>query len=222
MTRVADETGRVLMEAFHYRYHPLAQRVQDILASGVLGTIRALQADFFIPLFFRRNDIRFDFALAGGAMMDTGCYCMNLLRWLGGEPRVIAAKAVLSSPQVDRVMHAEMAFENGVSGQLNCSLAGYPPVKIYARVVGDEGELDILNPFVPQVYHWLRIKTKTGTRNELVTREPTYNFQLRAFVAATRGEKTNITDGQDGIKNMRVIDAVYEKAGLDPRGAART
>jgi predicted dehydrogenase len=222
MSRAADETGRVLMEAFHYRYHPLAQRVQEILASGVLGTIRTLQADFFIPLFFRRNDIRFNYQLAGGAMMDTGCYCINLLRWLGGEPQVLSAQPILAAPQVDRVMRAELLFERGVTGYLNCSLAAFPPVKIYAKVVGETGELGIINPFVPQVYNLLQLKTKEGTRYERVTREPTYNFQLRAFVAATRGESTNLTNGRDGIKNMRVIDAVYEKAGLKARGAHRT
>lgn len=222
MAQAADETGRVLMEAFHYRYHPLMQRVQEILASGVLGTIRTLRADFFIPLFFRRNDIRFSYPLAGGAMMDTGCYCLNLHRWLGGEPQVLAAQPTLAAPQIDRVMRAQLSFEKGVTGYLNCSLAAFPPVKIYAKVVGESGELGIINPFVPQVFNMLRLKTKAGTRWERITREPTYNFQLRAFLAATRGENTNVTDGRDGIKNMRVIDAVYEKAGLKPRGAHRT
>lgn len=219
MARMAAETGRVLMEAFHFRYHPLAQRIEAILASGEIGTVRALEADFFIPLFLRPNDIRFQYALAGGAVMDTGCYCINLLRWLGrGEPRVVSARARKISAEVDRLMFAEMRFENGVTAKMGCSLAAFPPVKISARVKGDAGELHISNPFVPQYYNGLRVETKRGTRRERITREPTYNFQLRAFLAATRGEMTNVTDGNEGVKNMRVIDAVYEKAGMKVRG----
>lgn len=219
MTRVAKETGHVLMEAFHYRYHPLARRVQEILRSGELGRVRELEADFFVPLYLRPNNIRFRYDLAGGALMDTGCYCINLLRYLGGgEPSVVRAEARCAAPQVDRLMRAELRFENGVTARMGCSLAAFPPVKVFAMVRGDAGELHISNPFVPQVYNGLRIETKNGTRRERMTHEPTYLFQLRAFLAATRGEPTNLTDGNDGTKNMRVIDAIYEKAGMKVRG----
>lgn len=219
MTRVAAETGRVLMEAFHYRYHPLARRVQEILASGELGAVRELEAYFFIPLYLRPGDIRFRYELAGGAAMDTGSYCVNLLRWLGGgEPTVMRAEAHCSAPQVDRLMRAELRFENGVTARMGCSLAAFPPVKIFAHVTGDAGELHISNPFVPQFYNGLRIEIQRSVRRERLTREPTYVFQLRAFVAATRGEPTNLTDGADGIKNMRVIDSIYQKAGMKVRG----
>ena len=53
---------------------------------------------------------------------------------------------------------------------------------------------------------------------ERLTREPTYNFQLRAFLAAARGARTNITDGREGVKNMQVIDAIYQSAGMRVRG----
>lgn len=219
MARVAAEMGRVLMEAFHYRYHPLAQRVEEILGGGELGAVRELEADFFIPLFLRPNDIRFRYELAGGATMDTGSYCVNLLRWLGkGEPTVVRAEARCTAPQVDRWMRAELRFDNGITAKMGCSLAAFPPVKIYARIVGEAGEMHISNPFVPQFYNGLRIETKKGSRRERLTREPTYLYQLRAFVAATRGEPTNITDGSDGLKNMRVIDAIYQKAGMKVRG----
>jgi predicted dehydrogenase len=218
MARTADETGRVLMEAFHYRYHPLAVRIEEILASGEIGQVRELEAEFFIPLFLRPNDIRYNYALAGGALMDTGCYCVNLVRWLaGGEPEIVSARARKVSPQVDRLMFAEMRFVGGITARMGCSLAAFPPVKISARVRGDEGEVYITNPFVPHVFNGLRIVNKKGTRRERVTREPTYNFQLRAFLAATRGQETNITDGHDGVKNMRVIDSIYEKAGMRVR-----
>jgi predicted dehydrogenase len=219
MTRAAGQSGRVLMEAFHYRYHPLARRVEEILASGEIGAVREIEADFFIPLYLRPRDIRFQYALAGGATMDTGCYCVNLIRWLGGgEPRTLRAEARRASESVDNVMRAEFEFDNGVRARMGCSLAAFPPVKIFARVRGTSGELRITNPFTPHFYNWLDVRTPRGKRRERLTREPTYNFQLRAFLAATHGESTNITDGAEGLKNMRVIDSIYEKAGMMPRG----
>lgn len=218
MARVADEVGRVLMEAFHYRYHPQMRRVEEILASGEIGTVREIEADLFIPLFLRPNDIRFQYHLAGGATMDTGCYCINFIRCIGGgEPQVLRAHARCLSPQVDRLMRAEFRFNNDVHARMGCSLAAFPPIKSYARVRGDTGELKISNPFVPQFFNRVVVKTQRGERQESFTREPSYYFQLRAFVDAVRGKDTNRTDGHDGARNMRVIDAVYEKAGLKPR-----
>jgi hypothetical protein len=68
------------------------------------------------------------------------------------------------------------------------------------------------------LFHYLEVKTERGTRRIKITREPTYNFQLRAFVEAVRGELTNLTDAEGGAANMRVIDSAYRAAGLKVRG----
>ncbi|HKD75175.1 MAG TPA: Gfo/Idh/MocA family oxidoreductase, partial [Ktedonobacterales bacterium] len=98
--RVADVAAmhpdRVVMEAFHYRYHPLAAKMQAILASGELGTLRRLESWMCFPLPLM-NDIRYQFSLAGGATMDAGCYAIHVLRLLAGaEPEVVAARATLA------------------------------------------------------------------------------------------------------------------------------
>ena len=86
---------------------------------------------------------------------------------------------------------------------------------------GDRGELDVLNPFAPQFFHRLKLRTPAGSRVERVRSEPTYTHQLRAFVRAARGEAPVATDGRHGVANMRVIDAAYRAAGLAPRGSWR-
>jgi predicted dehydrogenase len=218
MARTADGEGRVLMEAFHYRYHPLAQRILEIVASGEIGAVREIEAYMCFPL-LKPKDIRFSFPLAGGATMDAGCYCINLIRAVGGsEPKVTRARALLFAPRVDRWMRAEFEFANAVRARMTCSMLGFPVVRIEGSVRGDRGEVRATNPFVPQMFHSLTVRTEGRTRHEAITREPTYNFQLRAFLGAVRGTPTNLTNGHDGVRNMRVIDAVYRKAGLTPRG----
>jgi len=70
MVDTAKETGKVLMEAFHYRYHPAAQRVRDIVASGELGEIKSCKVVFYIVgMAFKADDIRFNLALGGGALV---------------------------------------------------------------------------------------------------------------------------------------------------------
>ena len=219
MAAAASETGLVLAEAFHYRYHPLAARMKAIVDGGELGAVQHVEAHLCVPLPLP-GDIRYRFDLAGGATMDTGCYAINLVRFLAGdEPEVVSARARLSSPRVDRAMSADLRFADGRSGRITCSLFSAALLRPTARVRGDRGELAVLNPYAPQLYHRLVVRTPGGRRVERVPGEATYTGQLRAFVGAVRGRAPMPTDPTDAIANMRVIDAVYEKSGLGRREA---
>ena len=108
MAQAAEASGRVLVEAFHWRCHPLAARMREIVRSGVLGEVRRVEASMCIPLPLP-GDIRYRFDLGGGATMDTGCYAINLVRFLAeAEPSVESAEVRRSSPDVDRWMRAEL------------------------------------------------------------------------------------------------------------------
>ena len=106
------------------------------------------------------------------------------------------------------------------TGRVTASLFSAALLRMQARVRGDRGELYVLNPFAPQFFHRVKVRTPEGSRVERVRSEPTYTHQLRAFVRAVRGEEPIATDARHGIANMRVIDAVYRAAGLAPRGSS--
>src|SRR4029079_829423 len=105
---VAARTGLVVMEAVHYRYHPLAHRMREIVDSGELGTTRHVEAALCFPL-PKFSDIRYRYDLAGGATMDVGTYTVHMARLLGREePEVVSAHPKLKSIDVDRAMRAEL------------------------------------------------------------------------------------------------------------------
>jgi len=219
MATVAETTGLVLIEAFHTLYHPLAARMKAIIDSGELGRLRHIDVQF-CTLLWRWWDIRLRYDLAGGATMDLGCYAIRLLRFLtSAEPAVVRAQARCASPQVDRWMTAELHFPGDVTGSFTCAFWSRKLIRITARVVGEAGEMRVLNPILPQLYHRLQVQTTTDTRTERFPGDSTYTYQLRAFVDAVQGKSTLLTDGRDGVANMRVIDAVYAKAGLQQRSA---
>jgi predicted dehydrogenase len=214
---VAASSDRVVMEAFHYRYHPLTLRVEEIIASGELGTLQRVEADFCFPL-PKFSDIRYDYALAGGALMDAGCYPVHMVRTFGGStPEVVSAQAKLRDPRVDRAMVAELRFAGGHTGRIRCSMWSTDLLRISARVVGDRGEVRVLNPVLPQVIHRLSVRTADGKRVERVPRRTSYAYQLDAFAAAVlRGESVPTTP-EDAVENMTVIDGIYRAAGLPLR-----
>jgi predicted dehydrogenase len=221
MAAAAARSRRVLMEAFHWRYHPLAARMVEVATGGALGRVQRIETNMCVPLPLPGN-IRYDYALGGGATMDTGCYAIHMLRHLAGaEPQVTRAEARLSSAKVDRCMDADFAFADGRTGRIRCSLFSARLLDISARVVGDRGVMTVLNPVAPQYLHRLVVRTAEGKRAERVSGRASYEHQLRAFVDAVTNGGPVLTSPQDAIANMRVIDAVYQAAGLPLRGAER-
>ncbi|MEU1548122.1 Gfo/Idh/MocA family oxidoreductase [Nocardia sp. NPDC005745] len=217
---LAATSDRVVMEAFHYRYHPMTRRAEEIIASGELGELVRVDTAMCFPL-PRFSDIRYDYALAGGALMDAGCYAVHMARVFGGEnPEVVAATAKLRGPHIDRAMSAELRFPSGHTGRVRCSMWSSDLLRIGASVVGERGELRLLNPVAPQLPRRLSVRSEGGRRTEKISRRSTYAYQLDAFVAAVRHGEPVLTSAQDAVATMTVIDAIYAAVGLPLRQPA--
>ncbi|WP_329789014.1 Gfo/Idh/MocA family oxidoreductase [Lentzea sp. DG1S-22] len=217
VAKAAQASGLVVMEAFHYRYHPLAVRVDEIVRSGVLGPLRHVEASVCFPL-PKFSDIRYDYSLAGGAMMDAGCYAVHMVRLLGGEePEVRSAKALPHGPSVDRAMRATLSFPSGHTGSVHASLWSSTVLKLSMKAIGENGVLHVLNPLGPQLAHRLSLRLKDRKSTETFGRRSTYAYQLDAFTAAVLHGRPFPTTADDAVRTMTVIDAVYRAAGLPLR-----
>src|SRR5579862_857925 len=216
MSKAADETGKILGEAFHYRYHPLADRVRALISDGTLGRLVHLEGQFSVPI--PETNIRFDWSLAGGATMDLGCYPLHMIRYFSGlMPRVLSAKAETGPKNIDIAMDVDLELAGGVTAKMVCAMKKDSVINATFMARGHRGELRVINPIAPQRGHQLTVKTSGGEKNETVPGDSTFAYQLRAFVKAVRGEAKFPTDGREGVINMRVIDDVYRAAGLPPR-----
>ena len=212
-----EAAGRVVFEAFHYRYHPLMLAALEVLASGELGRIERVETSMCIPLPLL-GDIRYDLGLAGGATMDIGCYAVHLWRTLAGvEPTVSSARARLLRPGIDRAMEADLAGPDGITGRLRCSLLSARLLSLRGRVTGTAGELRLFNPLGPHVAHALTVTTPAGRRREHFPKTTTYTYQMAAFRDAVVDGAPFPTTPADAVRTMEVIDAVYRAAGLEPR-----
>ena len=217
---VAATSGKVVMEAFHYRYHPLAMRMREIVASGELGPLEHVEAWECFPL-PRFSDIRYQLDLAGGALMDAGCYAIHMARLVGGgdEPEVVSAEAKLQSAQVDRAMRAELRFPAGHTGRVGCSMWSTLAAAAERAGQGLGGRDEGVQPGGPaDVPPPVGAHGGAATGRRRSRSRPTYSYQLEAFRDAVGGRpEANLTPPSDSIANMAVIDAVYRAAGLEPR-----
>lgn len=219
MVAAADRTGLVLAEAFHWRYHPLAARIREVLRSGTIGRIVSIDASFSaaIP---DVADIRHQLALGGGAMMDLGCYAVQWARFAAeNEPEGIEATAVEGETGIDLSMEATLRFAGGIDAIVRCSMAPDVTTSNALRVIGDAGTVEVINPVAPHLGHSLVVQDRSGTSTETVPGRTTYDHQLEAFVGAVLDGEPIPTGGADAIATMRVIDACYSAAGLPTRGS---
>lgn len=214
----AEASDRVVMEAVHYRYHPLAVRMHEIAASGELGRPQHIEAVMHFSL-LDRDDIRYRLDLAGGSLMDLGAYTVHIARMLGGEePTVVSAEAQKLEPEVDGGMVAQLRFPSGHTATVDCALwMESPTSRVDTRLVGSDAEMIVENPLAPQDFpHRLEVQG----REEKFTTRPTYEFQLDAFIDAIVDGAPVLTGPDDAVRTMTVVDDIYRAAGMHPRQPA--
>jgi len=220
MRDAAARSRLVLMDAFHYRYHPLFDAAVNVIKSGEIGKVQRLEAEFRVKGPVPKDDIRMTYAMGGGVLMDIGCYPVSWARHLlQEEPRVTRARAVVGPDQVDVEMRASLLFPSGAKAEIIGGMQSTDRFKALIHVEGSDGMLTIVNPLVPQFGHEMRVMAGGEERVETFTQKTSYTFQLEAFCRAVSQGDRIWTDPDDAVSQMMVIDACYLQAGLKVRGS---
>ncbi|WP_260439851.1 Gfo/Idh/MocA family protein [Humibacillus xanthopallidus] len=221
---LASRTDRQFFEGFHYLWHPLVARLHAILASGELGELRHVETVMDMPA-PDASDPRWSLELAGGALMDLGCYSLHSMRvlapFLGGEPALVSASGGerQGHPGVDEWVTAELEFPNGVTGTAGCNMAS-DHHQMSHRLIGTAGEAVITDFVNPHNDDRLIVTTTKGTRTERLGTRSSYTYQLEALTTAIRTGVPARTDAADAVRTMRLIDQCYKAIGMTPRPAA--
>jgi predicted dehydrogenase len=217
----AEKAGVVVLEGFHYVFHPVMQRMLELLDSGEMGDLERVEAVMVIPA-PDDDDPRWSLPLAGGALMDLGCYALHAHRmlapWGGGEPTLVAARgeAREGKPGVDEWLDVDLEFPDGATGSARCNMAG-DFERMTCRIVGSRGVATAANFVLPQRDDRIFVATPAGERVEQLGTRPSYTYQLEAFTARLREDEPLPIDADDAVASMQLIDRCYRAAGFEPR-----
>jgi predicted dehydrogenase len=221
MAGVCATEGVLLMEAFMYRLHPSWVAVREIVGSGRIGELRAVQSWFS---YFNDDptNIRNIRKYGGGALMDIGCYSVNLSRMLfGAEPDRIQASITRDPASgVDVLTSALLGFGDGIA-TFTCSTRAEPDQRVH--IYGTEGRVAIAIPFNIPPDRPTEVSVTAGgdppvaPNTEVLTFEPAdqYAVQAGAFASAVLDGGTVPLPPGDSIANMRVIEAIVAAAERD-------
>lgn len=216
---VAKASGLVFMEAFHYVYHPVLTRTLELVESGEIGQIKRVESIFNTPA-PASDDPRWEFELAGGALMDIGCYALHVQRMLaltitGKEPTVLKASAKLWSPEVDSSFDIELEYGSGIEAFARCDMDGQ--WKEALVIEGELGRITVPAFVIPGKDDRVVIEVSGVTRTEHLGRLSSYTHQLTTFSNAIDFDAPILTGPDDAVATMELIDAAYVAAGLTPR-----
>ena len=201
-----------VMEAFMYRFHPQWQRAIELVRGGALGELQTVHS-FFSYFKTDANDIRNQSGIGGGGMLDIGCYCVSLSRFLwAAEPRRVLGTVEFDPElKIDRLASALLEFPNGTA-TFTCGTQLQPYQRVQA--VGDQGRLEVVRPFNAPPDAELRLLLEQGSEHEEILVPPAdqYEIQGELFAKAIIEDLPVPTPLEDALANMRVIDAIFESS----------
>ncbi|WP_461475423.1 Gfo/Idh/MocA family protein [Microbacterium sp. HJ5] len=213
----ANAASRVVMEGHHTSHHPQTRRAAQIVRSGRLGRISFAAASYVAPI-PEDDEVRWSEELAGGALMDLGCYPVRWLRdVLGVAPTVVSAVAT-SLGQVDSSMDARLDYV-GVGARVRAGMRGDLGVDVRAEVRGTNGRMTVTMPFQPHLGGEIVADGGHWSLHETADPRSSFSFQLEAFRDAVVAGGPNHTSVSRSIETMRTIDSIYRAAGLRERKA---
>ncbi len=211
MAEAARRHGVLLLEAFMYRFHPQTDRVLELLRAGAIGAPQLIRAAFTFRV-SNPDDIRLQPELGGGALMDVGCYCVNLSRTLfEAEPVEAQAFARWSERGVDAQLVGSLRFADGRLAQLDCALT--LDRREFYEVVGPQGRIEVSAAFLPGLDATaIRVQRGRDERTETVAGADEYQRMVEHFAACVRGSATLRYPPEEAAANMRAITALLRSA----------
>lgn len=212
MTDAAARRGRLLMEAFMYRCHPQTRRLCALLADGAIGELRHIEASFGFSAPFDAESRLFANDLAGGGILDVGCYPLSMARLLTGlEPERIEAHGHLGATGVDHWSAALLAFAGGVTAQIATGVA--VTLSNHVELFGSRGRIRVDRPWHPGDAggHWSFTLRRGDAEPEIVAgrADPLYELEVLEFARclATGETESPAMDWADSLGNARALDA---------------
>jgi predicted dehydrogenase len=197
-----------VMEAFMYLQHPQWQRARQMVVEGAIGELRTIQS-FFSYYNTDPGNIRNMADMGGGALLDIGCYCISLSRFLfGAEPeRVFGIIEYYPQFRTDRLTSGIMDFKQGTS-TFTCGTQLVPYQRV--NIVGTEGRVEIEIPFNAPPDKPCRIWHQKGSEIEEIVLDvcDQYTIQGDLFSQAVLNDTEVPMPLEDAVANMRVIEAL--------------
>ncbi|MDW7995738.1 MAG: Gfo/Idh/MocA family oxidoreductase [Gemmatales bacterium] len=211
MVAVCRQCGVALMDGFFWPHHPRTARIREEIARGLIGEVRHVQGSFSFPLELDPSNIRLQPELAGGCVMDVGCYPVYGALWVFGElPHRVFARAQYEFG-VDLTMTGILEFGEGKTATFDCSFVW--PFRQALEIVGTRGRIRIPDMWLPPDPAVFFVETEDGYKAEIaVSGVNQIAAMLDNFSQAVLHQRPPEPSAENAVQVMQVLDALRESA----------
>jgi predicted dehydrogenase len=208
----ARDKGVFAMEAVWMRANPLILKAKGIVASGVIGDVVSVHADFSIGVDFDPGHRLYDLANGGGALLDLGVYPMHFAWLFLGRPDTQQVFGTLSPTGSDASVAIQWGYASGASAQLRCALTGRSPGR--ATIAGTIGLLSVEPWFVNP--RRLVVTTNEGGEPRMERDETGYGPQIEEVERCLRNGllESPVAPHADTIAILEMIDRARADLGV--------
>lgn len=219
MAAAAGTSDRTLMEGFMYRFHPRSRKIHRLVSQGAIGAPRLIRSAFCYRMSpedaSSPDNARLRPEMGGGALLDVGCYCVSVARWLYGlEPRQVQCQACFHTGGVDLHVTGMLKFEEDRLATFEASFIS--GLQQTYTVVGEDGVIELPHdafiPWEKEARYTLREKDAESAEPTIIPGADEYQLMVEHFVDAARGISAPEFPISDSIRNMRVLDALAAAA----------
>jgi predicted dehydrogenase/aryl-alcohol dehydrogenase-like predicted oxidoreductase len=224
----AETAGVFVMEAFMYRCHPQTEKIVELVASGAVGQVRMIEASFGFNAPFDAQSRLYSNALAGGGILDVGCYPVSMSRLIAGaaqgatfaNPIAVKGAGWVGETGVDHQAAAVLKFEGGLIARVSTSVS--VTLGNDVTIYGEIGRLCIPSPWHPvapgETSSRLLLETEDGRKDEITVDAGKNLFTIEADrvaqdIAAGRTQ-SDAMSWADTLGNMKALDAWRRQAGV--------
>jgi predicted dehydrogenase len=206
----AQETGRVVMEAFMYRHHPQTLKVKELVESGAIGKLQLIRGSFTFKI-GDENDVRLNASLGGGSIWDVGCYPISYARLIAGDPvEVFGWQITGAASGVDETFVGQMRFPNNVYAQFDSGFR--TPFRTHIELVGDHGSLTVPKPFIAKPDGEIILNDGSEKRVITIPGEELYLGEVENMADAILEGKPIRMSLADSRNNVATIEALLRSA----------
>jgi predicted dehydrogenase len=213
MQAAAQESGRILLEAFMYRFGPLVQKALEIVRSGAIGELHSIHTAFNYTMVENAANVRLHPEMGGGALYDIGAYSINMARMLAGREPLTAYAQMVRSERWGVDMHTTGVLDFGESLFATFSASFDCRGSTYFRAVGSAGVLEAPEGFLGRGEQApLVLTVEDRPERTIVPLIDAYALQLQDMCDAVHGVRPAQFGDEPLDATMRVIDACFASA----------
>jgi len=217
VAETAQRTGKLVMEAFMWRFHPMHRRVRHLIRDGAIGTVRLVHSAFTFVL-SRHENVRLNRDMAGGGLMDVGVYCVSASRFLfDAEPHHVFCRADFD-PEfgVDMLACGILEFEKGYA---TFDTGFTVPFRCEYEVVGDKGRIIVPNAFLPTEQPFIIISSNGKRDRETFPSPNQWSLEFEHLSECLATGNSLEYDATDAVKQQKVMNALLNAARSGEREA---